>query len=246
MKAVAKGLILSSVLVLTAIPASTAPLQAPQYFGIVELTGPTGTIGSGDVYTSVPGLSIAGPTGDTASITNNYGVPSLAANVSVAEPYGGGWSGVAESALTYFIRFDGAPGSILVNVQAFGQVSTPNVSSSGSVQLTVGDVNAVACSSCVFGGQSFSVNGFYAFEANQMYQVNMTAFLTNIYGGQASAFIDPMFVAPLDYTLEINPEIGNSISAVPEPSTWAMLIFGFAGIGFMAYRRKNQPSFRVS
>jgi hypothetical protein len=28
-------------------------------------------------------------------------------------------------------------------------------------------------------------------------------------------------------------------SAVPEPSTWAMMILGFAGIGFMAYRRKN-------
>jgi PEP-CTERM motif len=30
--------------------------------------------------------------------------------------------------------------------------------------------------------------------------------------------------------------------AVPEPSTWAMLILGFAGIGFMAYRRQAKPS----
>jgi hypothetical protein len=29
------------------------------------------------------------------------------------------------------------------------------------------------------------------------------------------------------------------VSAVPEPSTWAMMILGFAGIGFIAYRRKN-------
>jgi hypothetical protein len=28
--------------------------------------------------------------------------------------------------------------------------------------------------------------------------------------------------------------------AVPEPSTWAMMILGFAGVGFMAYRRRNQ------
>jgi hypothetical protein len=28
-------------------------------------------------------------------------------------------------------------------------------------------------------------------------------------------------------------------AAVPEPSTWAMLILGFAGVGFMAYRRRN-------
>jgi hypothetical protein len=28
-------------------------------------------------------------------------------------------------------------------------------------------------------------------------------------------------------------------SAVPEPSTWAMMILGFLGLGWMAYRRKN-------
>jgi hypothetical protein len=31
-----------------------------------------------------------------------------------------------------------------------------------------------------------------------------------------------------------------TVSAVPEPSTWAMMILGFMGVGFMAYRRRNQ------
>jgi hypothetical protein len=31
-------------------------------------------------------------------------------------------------------------------------------------------------------------------------------------------------------------------SPVPEPSTWAMMILGFAGVGFMAYRRKSKPA----
>ena len=40
-----------------------------------------------------------------------------------------------------------------------------------------------------------------------------------------------------------NNNIGNlldnvSVSAVPEPSTWAMMILGFFGLGFMSYRRK--------
>jgi hypothetical protein len=30
-----------------------------------------------------------------------------------------------------------------------------------------------------------------------------------------------------------------SISAVPEPSTWAMMILGFLGMGFVAYRRSG-------
>ena len=38
-----------------------------------------------------------------------------------------------------------------------------------------------------------------------------------------------------------------TVSAVPEPSTWAMMILGFFGVGFMAYRRRNQTAaFRVA
>lgn len=31
-----------------------------------------------------------------------------------------------------------------------------------------------------------------------------------------------------------------SISAVPEPTTWAMMLIGFCGLGFMVYRKKKQ------
>ena len=37
-----------------------------------------------------------------------------------------------------------------------------------------------------------------------------------------------------------------SVSAVPEPSTWAMMGLGFLGLGFMAYRRRNNRSFRLA
>jgi hypothetical protein len=30
-----------------------------------------------------------------------------------------------------------------------------------------------------------------------------------------------------------------TVAAVPEPATWTMMILGFLGLGFMAYRRKN-------
>jgi PEP-CTERM motif len=36
--------------------------------------------------------------------------------------------------------------------------------------------------------------------------------------------------------------ISNVVSSVPEPSTWAMMLLGFAGVGFMAYRRKSKPA----
>jgi hypothetical protein len=31
-----------------------------------------------------------------------------------------------------------------------------------------------------------------------------------------------------------------AVAAVPEPATWSMMILGFAGIGFMAYRRSRK------
>jgi hypothetical protein len=37
----------------------------------------------------------------------------------------------------------------------------------------------------------------------------------------------------------ISAAFETEISAVPEPSTWAMMILGFAGVGFMAYRRRT-------
>jgi hypothetical protein len=33
-----------------------------------------------------------------------------------------------------------------------------------------------------------------------------------------------------------------SVGGVPEPSTWAMMLLGFVGLGFMAYRRKAKPA----
>jgi hypothetical protein len=35
---------------------------------------------------------------------------------------------------------------------------------------------------------------------------------------------------------------GSITAAIPEPSTWVMMILGFAGIGFMAYRQKSKPA----
>jgi hypothetical protein len=45
------------------------------------------------------------------------------------------------------------------------------------------------------------------------------------------------------HLLEAPPQ-GN-VSAVPEPSTWAMLVLGFFGIGAMAYRRKSKAALRL-
>jgi hypothetical protein len=58
----------------------------------------------------------------------------------------------------------------------------------------------------------------------------------------ASAYLDPyFFVDPstpnlAEYSIVVSAGIGNA-PATPEPSTWAMMLLGFAGLGFFGYRR---------
>lgn len=50
----------------------------------------------------------------------------------------------------------------------------------------------------------------------------------------------PLSFTSLDKDSAYGPVIGSlSISTVPEPSTWAMMGLGFLGLGFLAYRRRN-------
>jgi PEP-CTERM motif len=53
--------------------------------------------------------------------------------------------------------------------------------------------------------------------------------------GDIVAFDAPVVVGNWNVTI-------SSVADVPEPSTWAMMILGFAGIRFMAYRRKQNGS----
>jgi hypothetical protein len=41
-------------------------------------------------------------------------------------------------------------------------------------------------------------------------------------------------------------EISGLVRAIAEPSTWAMMVLRFAGVGFMAYRRKSKGAFRLA
>jgi hypothetical protein len=59
-----------------------------------------------------------------------------------------------------------------------------------------------------------------------------------------SGFHDSAFVPNKEPWIMVSEvEFG---SAVPEPSTWIMMIAGFAGLGFMAYRRKAKPALAVA
>jgi hypothetical protein len=44
-------------------------------------------------------------------------------------------------------------------------------------------------------------------------------------------------------TMTIPPDLGGfSVIAVPEPSTWAMMLFGFGGLGYAGWRGSRKPA----
>ena len=62
-------------------------------------------------------------------------------------------------------------------------------------------------------------------------------FTTAIAGSLSFSAINPVNAGQ---GTNVGPILDNVVlTAVPEASTWAMMIFGFFGIGFMAYRRKS-------
>jgi hypothetical protein len=101
------------------------------------------------------------------------------------------------------------------------------------------------------GAGSFVMNGSVEVFSGNDFQIVMTVELnTQMTGaptGMASTsfdpffFIDPIFAeANPGYSLSFSPQIGNAAPAVPEPSTWAMMLIGFAGLGFAGYNRARQ------
>jgi hypothetical protein len=58
--------------------------------------------------------------------------------------------------------------------------------------------------------------------------------------------VHDLILTSLNSSGEITGTITDYVAAVPEPSTWAMMILGFFGIGFLGYRRSHQQALRLA
>jgi hypothetical protein len=83
---------------------------------------------------------------------------------------------------------------------------------------------------------------------SQLNAGNTSANYSNSFVLGANEFIDFAVGYGADGNFSFDStSINATITGTPEPSTWAMMILGFAGIGFMAYRRKqNGQAFRIA
>jgi hypothetical protein len=122
-----------------------------------------------------------------------------------------------------------------------------------SLQLSfwlTGDGNTPNYFSVTFDGTSLNANLFPVLSGTSVPNQAWTQYTTTL-TGTGSDTLAFNFYDTGSYNLITPANIGldtvSVTAAVPEPSTWAMMILGFVGIGSMAYRRKQSgPTLSVA
>jgi hypothetical protein len=170
--------------------------------------------------------------------------------------------GGAEARLGYYVEYLNSPGTYSVNLHAIDQLSSPGSPISASLKFgmagqSTGSFNNFSSvtlqqADCVNGCPApgfaiptapFVANHQVQMQANTLYYIELDLLANGSLGGQITGLIDPTFSSDFGGQFLFSPGVfGADVGAVPEPSTWAMMILGFAGIGFMAYRRKLKPA----
>jgi hypothetical protein len=95
---------------------------------------------------------------------------------------------------------------------------------------------------------SFTENGTYVFDTNTIYTVYLEANVfsqppAGVGDPSLSASVDPQFILPVGYSLELSPNIGNGPAGVPGPVAGAGLPgLAFAGAGFLAWWRRKRTA----
>jgi hypothetical protein len=142
-------------------------------------------------------------------------------------------------------------GPVTIEVIASGS------STGGSSPQAAFQINNVLTESLTGGSRSWTLDANFSFQANQVYTAYILVEGTASAPGCAgmctssesfSAVVDPiLIIAPAfasNYTLEFSPGVQNGIpGGVPEPSTWAMMLLGFAGLGFAVRRSRRKAAF---
>lgn len=222
---------------------------------LINVATPAALSFTNGTATSSGTTSLGGPT------SVSPGSPVSPPNISVTSSLSGPGQAISQAYEEYWFGVSGPAGvSVPIIIQASGSV-TQSLTTPNSAQLYLGTPSGTSllASACLgtpaincsgLGSKAnFSIATPITVISGANYNLQMDVYaVAQIAAGQdeQSASIDPFLsIDPaflLDnpgFSLEFSSGIVN-VSAVPEPSTWAMMILGFAGIGSMAYRRKSK------
>ena len=124
-----------------------------------------------------------------------------------------------------------------------GDISVVQTFAGQTLQANTGTLNGDGTGTFVFGiACSTCGNGALGIASNVDFTI-ANATIADVTGANAlgNIFVADVFSSQTGNTGPVDVHV----AAIPEPSTWAMVILGFFGVGFMAYRRKGQVTLRL-
>jgi hypothetical protein len=162
-----------------------------------------------------------------------------------------GYASYSPSLAVNGINFSGAPlGAVNINAAGFYNSSDFSVDYLINPYQISSDPNVLTITfapTTAFGLDFSTFNkGPAAFELSNSFGTTVDPTL-GFENSQFIGFVSTDMLSSLTLTVSsteswVVTDVTTAVAAVPEPSTWAMMLLGFAGVGFMAYRRKSKPA----
>ena len=211
-------------------------------------SGPNNGVNSSDIALvgNTPGAGHVDATFTYDTGTNfslNFNDPAPQNHNANGDLFGTFFGSNASSKISNFSSPDGDYSSLTqflnANMSIAGNSNVTFMAITGSFNFGAGSTISLTHDD---GASFYETNGLGIRSANVTHTIHTsgpeTTAVTDTFGvsGQQNFLIDYVAGNGSPSVLELN------VAAVPEASTWAMMILGFLGIGFMAYRRK--PSLR--
>jgi hypothetical protein len=209
---------------------------------------PNNPAASVTIPASIPGdgsssASVQGQPGRDPSVFAGANAVGIGVNVS------------ASISLQYYAEIFGPTGIVSVPVTVNTVLSASGItlagatwSSTATVSLNGNSINATA--SNVVGPSTLSFENTLDLKTAKPYLLTISAdanaqsFVLGDAANDVFASVDPTLSVPQGFSVFFSDGISG---AVPEPSTWAMMILGFIGVGFMAcWRKGNSAAFSAA
>jgi outer membrane lipase/esterase len=169
-----------------------------------------------------------------------------AQHILVNNLYGGGTLASYYNATLVFDLAGAHVNYTLADVAGLVQTVEANPTAYGFTAATVmpGIPGSGTGSACVAG---LGASGWGQFCGNTTMPNPEFSHLRSANSEETSFFSDDQHFSDAGQKIEAEFDFSLLEGGVPEPSTWAMVILGFLGVGFMAYRRKQTgPAVRVA
>jgi hypothetical protein len=177
-----------------------------------------------------------------------------------------GWSNIGhtEGVVTYadigntIPSYDGGLNFYSIGGVASNGLSSPGEGISQSVATTIGNTYRLTVGLSDENGPGLTsvLNVLIGSQLNQVtLAADSSGFFHRPFETYTYDYVATSSLTTISFILFSSTDFGNNdplidgvsfqqiaVGAVPEPSTWAMLIAGFAGIGFMGYRRRRKAA----